>query len=408
MARLTDFLRGFFARGDFIQLNSAAYQAAASELYYKELAIKQAVSIITNIMSKCEIKVYYDGKADDKSQEYYAWNIAPNENQNGSEFLAKIVEEMLLCNHALVFETNKGRYCADTFSIEKDGTKPYTFSGITVDNGSITKSYKRKDVLYFKLGNAELTNLINNVYQSYGEVMAFTINNYKQRSGSKWKLKISAAAKAKADFKQTYADITTKSLKTFFEATNAVYPEFEGYELIQYPTTTSDTKSADITALRQDITNFVASVYKLPLSVMNGTAVSEADMKQLQTQCIEPIAKVIAKELTKQMFTFEQWKSGCRFEVDTTNIEHLDIASLAGAVEKLIGSGVMCIDEVRTDILGLNALNTEQSKKYWITKNFSDIEQTSQGNAEAEGGAGNESDISTQSKGRQSRTLYLR
>lgn len=408
MARLTDFLRGFFARGDFIQINSAAYQAAASELYYKELAIKQAVSIITNIMSKCEIKVYYDGKANDKSEEYYAWNIAPNVNQNGGEFLAKIVEEMLLCNHALVFETKTGRYCADSFNIDKDGTKPYEFKDITVDGGNISKVQKRKDVLYFKLGNAELTRLVDNVYQSYGEVMAFTINNYKQRSGSKWKLKISAAAKAKADFKQTYADITQKSLKTFFEATNAVYPEFEGYELTQYPTTTSDTKSADITALRQDITNLIASVYKLPLSVMNGTAVSEADMKQLQTQCIEPIAKVIEKELTKQMFTFEQWKNGCRFEVDTTNIEHLDIASLAGAVEKLIGSGVMCIDEVRTDILGLNALNTEQSKKYWITKNFSDIEQTSQGNEELKGGAGSESDISTQSKGRQSRAIYLR
>lgn len=392
MARLTDFLRAYFARGDFVELNSAAYQAAASELYYKELAIKQAVSIITNIMSKCEIKVYYNGEADDTCSEYYSWNIAPNENQNGAELLAKIVEEMLLCNHALVFQAGKSRYCADEFSIEKDGLKPYKFTGITVDEGSVTREYKRKDVLYFKLGNAELTRLIDNVYNSYGEVMALTIDNYKQRSGSKWKLKISTAARAKSDFKETYTNLTQKNLKTFFEATNAVYPEFEGYELTQYPTTTSDTKSADITALRQDITNFVASVYKLPLSVMNGTQVSDADMKQLQTQCIEPIAAAIAKELTKQMFTFEEWQNGCRFEVDTTNIEHLDIASLAGAVEKLIGSGVMNIDEVRTRILGLNALNTEQSKKYWITKNFSDIEKTA--TSVTEGGADDETNLS--------------
>lgn len=396
MARLTDFLRGFFAKGDFVSINSAAYQAAASELYYKELAIKQAVSIITNIISKCEIKVYYNGKADDTSKEYYAWNIAPNENQNGAELLAKIVEEMLLCDHALVFEAGNGRYCADTFNIEKDGTKPYVFTGVTIDSGSITKKLKRKDVLYFKLGNAELTRLIDSVYTSYGEVMAYTINNFKQRSGSKWKLKISTAAKAKADFKQTYADITQKSLKTFFEATNAVYPEFEGYELTQYPATMTDAKSADVTAMRQDIVNMVASVYKLPLSVMNGTAVSDADMKQLKTQCIEPIISVIGKELTKQMFTFEQWQSGCRFEVDNTNIEHLDISSLAGAAEKLIGSGLMCIDEVRTRILGLNALNTTQSKKYWITKNFSDIESITTGTTEtAEGGANNnETDLS--------------
>ena len=366
MAKLTDYLRGIFARGDFV--DAAAYMSNANaELYYKELAIRQAVSIITNIISKCEFKVYYNGKQDEKSEEYYAWNIAPNENQNGAELKAKIVEEMLLCNHALVFQAGKGRYCADEFCIEEDGIKPLIFSGVTVNGGSMTKNYKRKDVLYFKLNNAELTNLINNVYNSYGEVLSYAINNYKQRSGSKWKLKISAAAQAKANFKETYASITQKSLKAFFEAKNAVYPEFDGYELTQYPITAEDTKTADITALRKDVFDMVASVYKLPLSVMNGTAVSDADMKQLQTQCIEPIAKAISTELTKQMFTFEQWKKGYYFEVDITNIEHLDIAELAGAAEKLIGSGVMNIDEVRTRILGLNALNTEQSTKYWIS-----------------------------------------
>lgn len=392
MARLTDFLRAFFGSNDRISINSAAYQQITSELYYKELAIKQAVSIITNIISKCEIKVYYDGKADDKSKEYYAWNIAPNENENGAELLAKIVEEMLLCNHALVFEAGKGRYCADSFSIETDGIKPYVFSNVTVNGGSITKPFKRKDVLYFKLGNAELTRLVDNMYNSYGEVLACTINNYKKRSGSKWKLKISATAKASPKFKETYTDITQNSLKTFFEATNAVYPEFEGYELTNVDNNTVDTTPAEITELRKDVFNFVAGVYKLPVSVMNGEAISDADMKQLKTQCIEPIVSVIAKELTKQMFTFEQWKKGCRFEVDITNIEHLDISSLAGAAEKLIGSGVMNIDEVRVRILGLNALNTPQSKKYWITKNFADIEKLNSENTG--GGATNETNLS--------------
>lgn len=390
MARLTDFIRNFFGRDDFITLNSAAFEKINAELFYKELAIKQAVSIISNIISKCEFKVYYNGKTDDKSKEYYAWNIAPNENENGNSFKAKLVEEMLLCDHALVFEAGNGRYCADNFGIEKDGIKPLVFTNVTVNGGTMQKKYKRKDVLYFKLNSAELTRLVDDVYNSYGEVLALTINNYKQRNSSKWKLKISAAAKQRADFKQTYADITTKSLKTFFEATNAVYPEFEGYTLEPIKTeVANDTTSAEITALRKDVFDMVAGVYKLPLSIMNGTAISEADKKQLQSECIEPIVKVIATELTKQMFTFEQWQAGCYFEVDITNIEHLDIAQLAGAAEKLIGSGVMNIDEVRVRILGLNALNTEQSTKYWITKNFADIEKMS-----IAGGEENESNLS--------------
>ena len=390
MARLTDFVKSFFAQGDFITLNSAAYNKIGAEYYYKELALKQAVSIISNIISKCEFKVYYNGKADDKSKEYYAWNISPNENDNGNSLKAKIVEEILLSDHALVFEAGNGRYCADSFGIETDGIKPLVFSNVTVNGSTMQKKYKRKDVLYFKPNNAELTRLLDNVYASYGEVLALAINNYKLRNGSKWKLKISAAERMKPNFKETYSKITTEQLKAFFEGTNAVYPEFEGYTLEPIKAEVlNDTKSADITALRKDIFDMVAGALKMPLSIMNGTAISEADRKQLKNECIEPIVKVIATELTKQLFDFEQWKSGCYFEIDLTNIDNLDIAELAGAAEKLIGSGVMNIDEVRTKIFGIQALNSTQSTKYWITKNFADIEKMS-----IAGGEENESSLS--------------
>lgn len=386
MARLTDFIRGFFAHGDFIDISTAAYKGSFTSLYYKELAIKQAVSIITFILSKCEIKVYQDGEAAPKSPEYYAWNIAPNKNQSGGELLAKIGEEMLLCDHALVFEVGGQRFCADDFKIEKDGIKPYVFTNVSIDGSSLQNSFKRKDVLYFKLGNAELTKLIDNVYASYGEVMTLSLENFKQRNGSKWKLKISGTERARKDFKEHYANVVQKNLKAFFEATNSAYPQFEGYELTTFkPEILNDTKSADITALRKDIFDMVAGVYKIPLSIMHGQTPSETDLTALQTDCLEPIVKVIGTELTKQMFSFEQWQRGCRFEVDITNIEHLDVTKLATASEKLIGSGVMNIDEVRVRLFGLNALNTEQSTKYWITKNFADIEKMTTG--ETGGGA---------------------
>lgn len=377
MARLTDFIRNFFGAKDFIDINSAAYKNTIGELYYKELAIKQAVSIIAGAISKCEIKVYYDGGSSEKSAEYYSWNISPNCNQNANEFKANIVENLLLNGHALVFENSNGRFCADNFGIEKDGTKPYKFTNISVENGSVPKIFKRKEVLYFKLGNCEITRLIDNVYQSYGEVVAAAVAAYKSSGYSKWKLKVSAAAKGRSDFKETYKKLTESSLKTFFEAANAVYPEFDGYELSEIPQKDNGTKTSDISAFRKDIFSMIASAYKIPLAIYFGETASDADKKLFQTQCIEPIAQIISSELTKQMFTEEQWRNGCRYEIDITNIEALDIGELAGAAEKLIGSGVMNIDEVRVRILGLNALNTEQSTKYWITKNFADIEKMS-------------------------------
>jgi hypothetical protein len=64
--------------------------------------------------------------------------------------------------------------------------------------------------------------------------------------------------------------------------------------------------------------------------------------------------------------------------IDTSRVKHIDFAALANAIEKCISSGSMNVDEVRTIILGLNALNTEASKRYYITKNFEALEAASE------------------------------
>ena len=385
MARIIDFLRGFLRDDGTIDVRSAAYKNLMGELHYKELAIRQAVSIIAGAISRCEIKFYYEGKPDDLSQEYYAWNISPNENQNATEFKAKVIEELLFNGEALIFEKGGGRYCADSFTVVKDGVKPYRFENVTVNGFTFDKPMKRKDVIYLRLGNCEITRLIDSVYKSYGDVVAAALTKYKNSSGSKWKLKISAAARANPDFKKNYEKLTQENLKAFFEAVNAVYPEYEGFDLSQLPATSS-ASSADVTSVIDHVFATVGAAYKIPNSIYTGKAVSEQDRKELLIFCIEPIVQIFATELTKQFFTEDQWEGNNYCEVDTTILSGLDIVQVAGAVEKFISSGTMNIDEVRTRILGLDPLNTEYSRKYWITKNFADIQEANAGYSADKGG----------------------
>lgn len=385
MARIIDYLRGFLRNDVTIDVRSAAYKNMMGELHYKELAIRQAVSIIAGMISRCEFKFFYDGKPDDLSQEFYAWNVSPNENQNAAEFKAKVIEELLFNGEALIFEKSGGRYCADSFTVVKEGVKPYRFENVTINGVSFDRPMKRKDVIYLSLGSCEITSLIESIYKSYGKIVAAAITKYENSSGSKWKLKISAAARANKDFKENYEKLTQENLKAFFAAVNAVYPEFEGYDLIQLPATTSASIS-DVTTVVDHVFSSVGSAYKIPNSIYTGKAVSEADRKQFLTGCIEPIVRIIATELTKQFFTEEQWKCNNYCDVDTTSLSGLDIVQVAGAVEKFIGSGALNIDEVRTRILGLDPLNTEMSQKYWITKNFADIQEANAGFSADEGG----------------------
>ena len=50
------------------------------EIFYKELAIQTAISLIANAIAKCEIKVYENNK-EVKNEIYYNLNIEPNKNE---------------------------------------------------------------------------------------------------------------------------------------------------------------------------------------------------------------------------------------------------------------------------------------------------------------------------------------
>lgn len=88
----------------------------STKLAFKALAIQIAVSYIANAISKCEIKFYKNGKKDTQSYQYYLWNVKPNNNQSGSEFINKLVTKMLTNpDGALVIQNNGKIYVADSY-----------------------------------------------------------------------------------------------------------------------------------------------------------------------------------------------------------------------------------------------------------------------------------------------------
>ena len=58
---LRNFLDRFFGTKDKITIN-AVMAGGTAETWYYELAVKTAVSLIANIIGKCEFKTYYNGE----------------------------------------------------------------------------------------------------------------------------------------------------------------------------------------------------------------------------------------------------------------------------------------------------------------------------------------------------------
>ena len=137
----------------------------STKLAFKALAIQIAVSYIANAISKCEIKFYKNGKKDTQSYQYYLWNVKPNDNQSGSEFINKLVTKMLTNpDGALVIQNNGKIYVADSYQRQPYPFREDEYSAICIETLPLNKTFKASEVLHFRLEDKNISELIDSVY----------------------------------------------------------------------------------------------------------------------------------------------------------------------------------------------------------------------------------------------------
>ena len=343
---------------------------------FLNLAIHIAVSYIANTLSKCEIKVFDDGK-EVKNEMYYKLNISPNANQNGSQFMNAIIENYFYDGEALVIENNKNFYVCDSFATEKEVFKPNKFTSLVIEDTLTSLERYSTDCFHFKLDNKNIKQIVELVYAEYGKLISASIQNYRRKNGRKYKLNIENYQAGNSEFLKLYDSFIKNQLKSFLENDNAIYPQFKGFNLEEFKQdgNINSASNSDIISMRKDTFEIVAQAFKIPLSMLMGNINNMNEIvKVYLTTCIDPIADMISEELTRKTSTFTRWKKGDKIKVDTSNINHVDIFDVGDYVDKMISSGTLSIDEVR-EKLDFEKLNTEFSSKHFITKNFTDLKE---------------------------------
>ncbi len=346
-----------------------AITAAAAEVSFRELALHIGVSYIANTLSKCEIKVYEKNEAV-KNKLYYMLNVSPNANENSSQFMNKTIERYYYEGSALWVPYNDQILCADSFDVDDSNPlKEFTYTNVLFGSHEYRKKYKASELFLFKLDDKKVTGLVNLLYEKYGELINLAVNTFKRTNGKKYKLILENYQAGDPSFVKVFNEVIKKNLQTFIDNDNSVFPEFKGMNLQEFSTATP-TNSNDIIALRKEVFETTAQALKIPLSMMLGNITNMNEIVKVYLSiCIDPLADMISEELTRKYYTFEEWKGGNYIKVDTSRISHVDILEVADAVEKLISSGALNIDEVR-ERLDKKPLNTKFSKSYFMTKNF--------------------------------------
>ncbi|MEG1771685.1 MAG: phage portal protein [Clostridia bacterium] len=347
----------------------------AAEVYTRKLALLSAVGIIARCISKCEIRTFVGG-ALRKGDEYYLWNVSPNKNQNSSAFLQKLVTTLYTKNEVLVIDVGGQLLIADSYSKKEFATLDNAFEGVTVSGFTFSRPFFAGEVLFFELGEDSVNDLLKNWYAGYGQLAAYAMRKYKLSRGEKGVMTVEAYA-PDSDAEKRFNTVMNEQMKIFMKADSAVLPEYTGmkYRSLNESNRAAKETSRDIRAMIDDVFDLTARAIGMPPVLLNGDIAGQDEaVDRLLTICIDPLCDMLQEEINRKRYTKREFLSGNYVQFDTKSIKHVDLLTAATNIDKLIGSGAFCINNI-LDLCGEPLIDEPWAKKHFITKNYGEIEK---------------------------------
>lgn len=360
-------------RGDHDQTSFDTLCIDLSEkILVRDLAINTAINLLGNAISLSEFNTYEKGN-EDKSNIYYKLNVEPNPNYSASRFWKKFVYRLIYDGEVLIIEQGKNYYVADSFVKETKAFYTCKYRDVVVDDFSLRRSYDESDVLYFKLYERNIVNIVGALYDDYGKLVEYSKASYKKNNAKRGIVNIptnypqTEAAKAKLN------KLLNDQIQKFYGAENgAVLPLTNGitYEDISSDSYKNSTDSRDIRNLIDDIFDFTAIGFNIPPALLKGSANDlESTVDRFIKFGVEPFCEMIEDEINRKFYSKYSYLNNTYMAIDTSRLKTTNLAQLANVVDVLTRNGVNNIDENRK-LLGMEPLRTEESKKRRITKNY--------------------------------------
>lgn len=371
-----DWTKHFFgADVDTVYVTQKAIEQT-TKLNIEKFGIVMAINFIASAISKCEFKTFLNGK-EVKGDEYYLWNIEPSLNESSTQFLQKLINRLLFYGEALVIGVNGQLLVADSFNQVEYAVVENYFTDVVVKTMSFNRTFRMSEVMYFRLNDTNIRNLLVNLINGYEELNNMAEGKYKRSGGRKGVARINKPPSGDTEFKKKIDDLFNRQFKTYFEAENAVIHLERGIEYEEQggeSVKKSTSEITDIQNITKEAFDRIAQAFRMPPALLRGDI---ADVEKITDNflsfCIDPIVTIIGEEATRKRYGKRAFINGSYIKVDTTCIRHIDIFNISEAFDKLIASGGYSIDDLRMKA-GDTPLNTDWSRRHWITKNYQDIE----------------------------------
>lgn len=351
------------------------YMSAVGDIYVREMAFWAATNLIANAISKCEFKTYENFK-EVRKDNYYRWNVEPNRNQNSSAFMHKLIAKLYRNNEVLIVEHGEDLLVADDFTRKEYALYDNEFTQVTVGDFTFSKKFYQNEVMYLQLSEKNTRELISGLYESYAKLIDYTMKSYQRSRGTKAKFEYKTIPTAGTEQRKLFDDLINEKFKKFLESDNAIVPIGDGQDLTEFSNskTYSNESTRDIRAMIDDVFAFTARAFGIPPALMSGEIEGVKDaLDQFLTFCIDPLADMLQEEINRKTYTKEQFLRGNYVQIDTKQIKHIDIFYASTSIDKLISSGVFCVNDI-LKMLGLPIIDEDWAWEHVLTKNYSPFE----------------------------------
>lgn len=350
---------------------------AALEYQIRELCWWSCVNWIANIIGRCEVRTYAEGK-EVRGQEYYLWNVEPNTNQNSTAFWHKAVARLYEDNELLIVPVRR-RDGTTAVAVADDWTDPEwlparrnEYRNVRVWDFTYDKTFYEDDVLHLKLNHVNMRPVNEGIYKSYLKLVQTAMSAYGWANGQHWKVHVNQIAQGQEGWAEAFQRMLDAQIKPFLQSNGAILPEFDGYQyenLGQNGGNAAKADTRDIKAMIEDIFDFTARSFGIPAVLVRGEVEATNDaMRRALTVGIDPICDQFSEEATRKRYGFDQWQRGSCLKMDSSTVQHFDLFANAANIEKLLGSG-WSLNDIRR-AAGEEPINEPWANEHLITKNI--------------------------------------
>lgn len=374
------FLDAIFQRNSELafSFDMELYQDASKRIHMKKLAIDTCASFLARTISQSEFRIK-EGSQYKKDELYYKLNVRPNKNMTASTFWQEVVYKLIYDNECLIIQSDEDDLLiADDFVHNQYAVYEDTFSKVVVKDFEFKRTYKQSEVLHLRYSNEKLAPLIDSLYADYGDLFGRLLNSQKRKNQVRSTVSMDMQTAKSKDNLAKLQEFINKMYKAVDEKDVAIIPQMPGFEYKEHFSGGGGAQSVEeLNKVTDGFFNQVATALGIPITLIHGSMADvEKVTKNYMMYTINPLLKKIKDEGNAKFFEKEDYLKGARLEVHT--VSYQSIFDLATSIDKLRASGIYTGNEIRAK-LGEDTVDIPFMEEYFITKNYTEMNQTVEG-----------------------------